>query len=69
MYKMLNETTWSSSLKQFRVSDAAILIEFSVPSRIFFQVLAPEVSPKTTPLALGYSAAPSPVGVTIIADL
>ena len=69
MYEMLNETTWSSSLKQFRVSDTALLIEFSVPSRIFFQVSAPEVSLKTTPLALGYSAAPSPVGMTIIAIL
>ena len=40
-------------------------MEFSVPSRIFFQVLAPEVGPQTTLLALDYSAAPSP-GVMIM---
>ena len=43
-------------------------MEFSVPSRVFFQVLALEVGPQTTLLALD-SAAPSPGVMTMTAIL
>lgn len=77
MNEMLDYMTGSPSLKQFWVSDTEVLVGFPAPSRIFFEVSAPDVSPKTTPpspmslppphIVLDYSAALSSAGMAMIA--